>query len=128
MDKNVDKRLVQVSPCAILDALCENVGTEDFPVLRYRSDVSILLYQKSVEQFDEVAFKDWLSAMGEKHPKIDFTDEQFLQTIRSRYIQSPQDVQYYLEGIERQTEQLLHQVEQTQQVEQAQQVEQNRSE
>lgn len=69
--------------------------------LVHRSDVSILIYEKSLESASDEAIKQFLAnATSNRHEKLPFNDEQLFSIIKSRYIQSHQDIATYLKSLE----------------------------
>ena len=72
-----------------------NIGTEERPIWKNSSDVTLLFNQYRISEtlgLDTV--RDWLASMGtpQSFSTADFSDEQLLQFVKSRYVQAPSDM------------------------------------
>lgn len=73
----------------------ENIGTEDRPIWKNKGDVKLLFnQQRLVEQIGLDSVRNWLTSMGtpQSMSTANFSDEQLLTFVKSRYVQAPSDM------------------------------------
>lgn len=89
----------------------ENIGTEDRPIWKNKGDVKLLFnQQRLVEQIGLDSVRNWLSSMGtpQSVSTANFSDEQLLTFVKSRYVQAPSDMLKWSEFLNNSATELLN--------------------
>ena len=89
----------------------ENIGTEDRPIWKNKGDVKLLFnQQRLVEQIGLDSVRNWLSSMGtpQSMSTANFSDEQLLTFVKSRYVQAPSDMLKWSEFLNNSATELLN--------------------
>lgn len=93
-----------------------NIGTEERPIWKNSSDVTLLFNQQRISEtlgIDTV--RNWLASMGtpQSFSTANFSDEQLLQFVKSRYVQAPSDMLKWSEFLNDSAQTLLDDFENT---------------
>lgn len=99
-----------VQPNAFDKVLAEH--RSDSKSFHLRSDVSMLLYDKLVMKADELALEQFLKRASSSRPSTPpMSDEDLFKCVKSRYIQSHQDIAQYCKNIESEVDEVIRQYE-----------------
>lgn len=91
-------------PSPLDDFLVETlqVGPEETDVITFvTSDISVLFNQQRLMQLSPMALDKIVQQLKSSAPSVNLTDEQWMQSIKSRYIQSNCDLWQYTQSIQR---------------------------
>lgn len=130
----VDKRTIVKYTPPVYDELCYTPITHrDGKVRMVRhNDIDLLLHSEKLQVLgDDVAravVEQFRADVSKSNPYKDFTDEQLMETVKSRYVQTPAELDAWMSILGDKMEKLNMDIEAAQAVQQEQQEQQEKKE